>query len=323
MKMWTAPTLSLLFLALIHYAAGFAAEWRIPPPIINPPPPIMIVGAGVLGRLAADEWRTAAAVSSGPAAEVACVVIGVVRKADEARDAELRAEGIAPRIRADVDASKDKYPYVLFCASPGGNDDYAGSVKSALKLWDKDAPEGAFVFTSSAGVYAEDAGGVVTEESPVDEESPRAARLLEAEEAVIAAGGTVVRLAGLYLAERGAHNYWLTTENEIKQRPDGLINQIHYRDAARCAVAALLRGAPGDVLLAADDKPLTRAQICEEARRAPKFADRPQPTFSGDAETSGVGKVLDSSYTRESISWEPRFKTFADFVDMEMMTARR
>ena len=77
------------------------------------------------------------------------------------------------------------------------------------------------------------------------------------------------------------------------------------------------------LLLAADDKPLTRAQICEEARRAPKFADRPQPTFSGDAETSGVGKVLDSSYTRESISWEPRFKTFADFVDMEMMTARR
>ena len=71
---------------------------------------------------------------------------------------------------------------VLFCASPGGNDDYAGSVKSALKLWDKDAPEGAFVFTSSAGVYAEDAGGVVTEESPVDEESPRAARLLEAYE---------------------------------------------------------------------------------------------------------------------------------------------
>tara|TARA_B100000795_G_scaffold623_1_gene433 strand:+ start:419 stop:571 length:153 start_codon:yes stop_codon:yes gene_type:complete len=50
---------------------------------------------------------------------------------------------------------------------------------------------------------------------------------LAAEKAVLAAGGCVVRLAGLYLEGRGAHNYWLTQE-EVAQRPDGLINQ------ARC-----------------------------------------------------------------------------------------
>ncbi len=72
----------------------------------------------------------------------------------------------------------------------------------------------------------------------------RSERLLAAEKAVLAAGGCVVRLAGLYLEGRGAHNYWLTQE-AVAQRPDGLINQIHYRDAANAAVAALLRGSAG------------------------------------------------------------------------------
>ena len=36
------------------------------------------------------------------------------------------------------------------------------------------------------------------------------------------------------LLERGAHNYWLSQET-IAQPGDGLINQIHYRDAANAA----------------------------------------------------------------------------------------
>ena len=67
---------------------------------------------------------------------------------------------------------------------------------------------------------------VVHHRSPVGS-GPRSERLLAAEKAVLAAGGCVVRLAGLYLEGRGAHNYWLTQE-EVAQRPDGLINQ------ARC-----------------------------------------------------------------------------------------
>ena len=59
-----------------------------------------------------------------------------------------------------------RWPYVLFSASPSGNDDYAATVASALAYWDKDAPGGRFVFTSSAGVCAEQDGGVVTETSP-------------------------------------------------------------------------------------------------------------------------------------------------------------
>lgn len=223
----------------------------------------------------------------------------------------MRAEGITPRLRDDIDSSGDRWPYVLFCAAPGGNDDYPGTVASALSLWDPSAANGRFVFTSSAGVYAEDDGGTVTESSPVGD-SPRSAKLLSAEKVVLDAGGTVVRLAGLYLIDRGAHNYWLS-QKEIAQRPDGLINQIHYRDAANAAVAALLRGTAGDVLLAADDAPLTREAICIEACKAPAFRSKVAPGFIGS--TSGVGKVLDCSRTRAAIGWQPRYKTFGAFIE--------
>lgn len=77
-------------------------------------------------------------------------------------------------------------------------------VQAALKLWDG---KGSFVFTSSAGVYKEGAAEdatlpVVVEDSPVAEDSPRQQRLLAAEAAVLAAGGCVVRLVGLYHSTR-------------------------------------------------------------------------------------------------------------------------
>ena len=268
--------------------------------------PLVVVGAGVLGRLAAQEWQ-----ALHPGAEV----LGVTRtRPDEEREAAMRAEGITHRYRSDIEAAErcgTRWPYILFSASPGGNDDYAAAVASALEYWEKDAPGARFVFTSSAGVHAEQDGGVVTETSPVGS-GARAERLLAAEHAVLAAGGCVVRLAGLYLEDRGAHNYWLTQE-EVAQRPDGLINQVHYRDAASAAVAALVRGSPGSVYLAADDKPLTREQICVEARRAPRFAGRTVPAFTGSG--GGVGKIIDSSASRAALRWRPKYSTFGVFID--------
>ena len=117
---------------------------------------------------------------------------------------------------------------------------------------------------------------------------------------------------GLYLEDRGAHNYWLT-QDEVAQRPDGLINQIHYQDAAAAAVAALFRGKPGDVLLAADDAPMTREDICRAATRMRRFAGKGVPRFTGSS--GGVGKIIDCSHTRDAIGWEPRFKTFDAFAD--------
>jgi nucleoside-diphosphate-sugar epimerase len=78
-------------------------------------------------------------------------------------------------------------------------------------MWNR---RGRFVFTSSTAVYADPstASEVCTEGSPLKSplsEHPRAAKLLACEEVCTQAGGTVVRLAGLYHAGRGAHSHFL------------------------------------------------------------------------------------------------------------------
>lgn len=52
----------------------------------------------------------------------------------------------------------------------------------------------------------------------------------------VQAGGNVVRLAGLYHAQRGAHTYFLRA-GRVQRAGDAVVNLVHYEDAARLAVA--------------------------------------------------------------------------------------
>lgn len=68
----------------------------------------------------------------------------------------LQSLGITPRTK-DAAPAGGRFPFVLFAAPPSGSEDYVGEIKAALELWDG---SGAFVFTSSAGVYTvEDGSG--------------------------------------------------------------------------------------------------------------------------------------------------------------------
>lgn len=80
--------------------------------------------------------------------------------------------------------------------------------------------------------------GVVDEQSEVlpSDHNERIARLAGAEAAVLEVGGNVVRLVGLYHANRGAHSFFFK-KGEISRRPDGILNLIHYEDAASISVA--------------------------------------------------------------------------------------
>lgn len=154
------------------------------------------------------------------------------------RHRRLSALGISPRTK-DAAPSGGAFPFVVFAAPPSGSEDYMGEIKAALALWDG---TGSFVFTSSAGVYTvEDgsggcwvlrrdagwparaaaaaaaalcdshrAGPRIPRPAACDESAPtaklgdneRTDRLLAAEQAVLDAGGIVVRLVGLYHAQR-------------------------------------------------------------------------------------------------------------------------
>ena len=222
-------------------------------------------------------------------------------------------------LTADDVASDAKFKDVVFCAPPSGFEDYPAAVKDAIEqYWDKNLG-GCFVFTSSGGIYGQGSDGeTVTETSPTadPETNPRTAKLIGAETACRDGGGCVLRLAGLYTLERGAHNYWLESGKDIQGRPDGIINLLHYDDAASACMAAIEAGpdvVAGKAFLISDSHPTTRLGICESAIKAAKYADKTIPPIVG-GDDMPRGKIYDGSWSDATLKWKPSYESFDKFM---------
>jgi len=262
----------------------------------------LIVGPGVLGSLAGSQW-----LALHPGCRVTAQTSG------NSSHERLRALGFEPRTRAEAAGSSERFAHVLFCAPPSGSSDYAAEVRAACALWDG---RGALVFTSSSAVYADsDDAQRADERTPTLPlgAQPRTDNLLRAEAACLDASGCVLRLAGLYTLRRGAHTYYLSLP-EVPARPDGLLNLLHYADAAAAAVAALKAGAAsrGAVFLACDGEPVTRQHMMHTAIASGLFPGGQAPRFTGSS--GPLGKRLNCDATRAALGWAPRKKSFAAFL---------
>lgn len=300
---------------------------------------LLIIGAGVLGREIAAEWQTLFPGAS---------IIGETRT--DKSHADLRALDITPRI-SDAHAGTATPPYVVFCAPPSGSVDYAGAVHAAVQraLMNDGDMTTRFIFTSSGGIHGRDTP-LVTETTPVaypqqqqtnaggetagdkaertktSVEGGRSATLARAEHNVLTGheNSLVIRLSGLYTLHRGAHSYWLRA-GEVKSSPHGLLNLIHYRDAARAVVRALLvdrdsvAAWPQRNLLACVQEPISRGKCCEAALRHPEFSTRfSMPTFSPPSDKPEVTRVYNNEWTRSVLDWAPKWESFERFMDDEL-----
>ena len=77
---------------------------------------------------------------------------------------------------------------------------YVDDLKTALKSYYESGPRSKFIFISSGGVYLENHGGEVNEESEVADPngSHRLAKVVQAENLVLKVGGVILRLGALY-----------------------------------------------------------------------------------------------------------------------------
>lgn len=122
-------------------------------------------------------------------------------------------------------------------------------------------------------------------------------------------------MAGLYTLERGAHSFWLNSGKDVTGRADGIINLLHYDDAASVALAALKAGpdvVQGRNFLISDSHPLTRQQICESAMKSKLFADKKMPKFLGSA-SDPKGKLYDGKKSERDLQWKPKYESFDAF----------
>nr|XP_029116739.1 uncharacterized protein LOC105032125 isoform X2 [Elaeis guineensis] len=249
---------------------------------------LLIVGPGVLGRMVAEKWR-----QENPG----CQIFGQTMTTDH--HDELVEVGIVPSLAGTKAAHQ--FPYVIFCAPASQTADYPGDVRLAASNW---SGEGSFLFTSSTAAY-ECSDNVV----PIGA-SPRMDVLLKAENAALDAGGCVLRLAGLYKVDRGAHVYWLE-KGSVDARPDHILNLIHYEDAASLSIAIMQNKFWGRIFVGCDNHPLSRQEIMDFVNQSGKFNKK----FQGFTGTDGpLGKRMNNSRTRAEIGWEPKYASFLDFL---------
>lgn len=280
---------------------------------------LLIVGAGVLGRLIANEWQ-----KTNPHA----MVIGETRTTDH--HDELASIGIQPALAGSTDSTP---PYVAFCAPPSGASDYASTVHEAVS---RAAAHGSrFVFTSSTSVYGDTTVTDINENTPtvsvedLDKENAvetpkgeRARTLVTAENSVLSyENGLVVRLSGLYTNSRGAHSYWLRA-GTVKGFAKGKLNLVHYEDAARAVVQALtissdeLSKWSKRPFLAVALESVSREDMCNCALKHPLFKDYQFPQFADPDNTtaSRVERTFNNDWTRRVLQWTPQWKSFAEFM---------
>jgi nucleoside-diphosphate-sugar epimerase len=263
---------------------------------------LLVVGPGVLGSYLGKLWLD----EHGPS-----TVVGQTNTTSSHE--KLQRIGITPRTNADAQPN-ETFPFVAFAAPPSGSEDYLADVKAALARWDG---SGGFVFTSSASVYAVEDG------SPCDESAPlvplganeRTDRLLLSEQAVMEAGGCVVRLVGLYHRTRGAHTFFLK-QGQVQRWGDYCVNLIHYEDAAGLA-AAVLKGQGGGgqayrgrAFLGCDGSPVTFRSMMDAIEASGQLPGHVE--FTGAAGPS-KGKRMSNLATREQLRWQPKYTSITEF----------
>lgn len=138
------------------------------------------------------------------------------------------------------------------------------------------------VYASSTGVYGQNDGSTVDENSPTEPARESGALCLEAE-AIAREFGLVtnrrvviLRYAGLYGPGRIIRKESLIRGEPIVGDPDRTLNVIHIDDAAAAAIAAFDSAEASGVYLACDDRPVRRFEYYELAARllgapAPRF----------------------------------------------------
>ncbi|PWU09709.1 MAG: hypothetical protein C5B47_03065 [Verrucomicrobia bacterium] len=158
--------------------------------------------------------------------------------------------------------SKTAPDLILFCASSrgGGENEYRQlylyGVCNLLEIW----PTAKVLFTSSTSVYGHIDGELVHEESVTAPIRATGKVLLETEQKVLAAGGTVARLAGVYGPGRSAlMKKFLTGTATLEAGGYRWINQIHRDDAAQALMHLIT--APLGIYNICDDRPARQYEI--------------------------------------------------------------
>lgn len=216
---------------------------------------VLVAGCGYLGlavarQLHARGWEVA----------------GITRRAESAQALQNEPFGVLACDLGDRAALSllGAFDAVIHCASSGrgGAESYRRVYLEGMRNLIEAFPAARLIFTGSTSVYAQTDGSWVSEESPAQPTRETGLILREAEETLLAAGGTVARLAGIYGPDRWALLQKFQAGEAVIEG-DGLrwVNQIHRADAASALGFLLAPSVAAGVYNVADGTPATQREI--------------------------------------------------------------
>ncbi|WP_035607104.1 NAD-dependent epimerase/dehydratase family protein [Haloferula sp. BvORR071] len=258
---------------------------------------LLLCGHGYLGQAIARDfhaagWKIVALSLSGGADSIAC---------DLSSPAAVNSLDLAP-------------DFIVHCASSGrgGEEAYRAVYLEGCRNLLARFPEMPLFFTSSTSVYAQTDGSVVTEESPAEPDRGTGKLLRETEDLVLAAGGSVARLAGIYGPERSVIlKKFLGGEAVIEEDGSRYLNQIHRDDAAAAILHLATSGAPAGIYNVADSTPLTQLECYTGLARVFTRPLPPSGPRDLNRKRGWTHKRVSNAKLRSS-GWEPRHASFLD-----------
>ena len=277
-------------------------------------PRILIAGCGYVGQAAADLYHAA-----GWAVE------GWTRSAESVATLSAKPYPICEvdiSRRAKVAECRKTFDAVIHCASSSGGDAemyrqvYLDGARNLLETF----PGSKLLFTSSTSVYAQRDGSWVTEESETKPTRETSQILLETERSVLANGGIVARLAGIYGPGRSA---LLTKFVEgtaiIDAENDRFVNQVHRDDIAAALFLLLSRKTEGaQIYNVVDDQPILQSECY---RWLAQRLNRPLPSIgrSTQERKRGDSNKRVSNAKLRVLGWTAQYPTFAEAMEKSIL----
>lgn len=271
--------------------------------LCKPPRTVLILGTGYLGQALAESLRKAGhtALTADLDMQKAIYEADIT---DEASMSKFAARIPAPQI-------------IVMCASTrGGGEEayrrlYANGTRNTLEAF----PGIPLIFCSSTSVYGITDGRWITEEHNVYPSSGKSSQLIQAEQAVLAAGGTVVRLGALYGPGRCVlASQYCAKGTALPGDMDRWINYIHRDDAAAALhLLCTLREHPSGIYNLTDRTPMQMGEIYAYLSGLLEMPV-PQPVPLPAEARRGLSNQRISCARLLALGWEPLYPSFADGV---------
>ena len=212
---------------------------------------------------------------------------------------------------ADLSKSISYPTHVLHCASAGGGgvEAYRAVYRDGVSNLAEIFPSSHKLFTSSTSVYPQVNGELVSEESSTNLERETGNILLQTEQIILNANGTVARLAGVYGNGRSyLLRRFLAGQAAMEEDGSRRLNHTHHEDAARAILFLCEMGesARGEIYNVCDSHPMTQLETYQALcsifdRDLPPSAPRNLQSKRGWSD-----KAVSNAKIR-ALGWEPAY----------------